>query len=343
LRPLRKLRSEGKCRIALVEEGEIESWRPPDRPRRIAKLWKTFRPTLVIFSRYAGGDYELLVDAARSHNTPIVAHLDDDLFDVPAVLGQRKRDFHNSPERLASLGDVFRSADLIYVPTEPLAECIRQRGFRAPVVVPPIQVAADPEELRPPRQNNGGPITVGYMGTASHQDDLGMIAPPLARLLEENEDLRFETFGTIAMPSELARFGDRVRAIPAEKDYSMFLERLGRLKWDLGLAPLRETEFNNLRTYTKWLEYTLAGICVVASNIPVYRTVVGDSAGVLTEATEWYASLRRLMDFPASRSLCVEMARRQVTEHHASTRLAEQIVHLESTTTAGVAIRSTDE
>jgi glycosyltransferase involved in cell wall biosynthesis len=329
LRPLRRARFEGICQVALVEESDLDGVGPGKRPRALAALWRDYRPTLVIFSRYAGPDHTLLIAAAKAGGTPIVAHTDDDLFEVPGVLGHDKKRFHNAPERVASLAATFTAADLIYVPTRPLAERIAARGFSAPVVVPPIQICAEPEELTPPVANDSGSVTIGYMGSISHQHDLQDIVPAIERLLATPPSIRFETFGSIRMPINPDQFPGQTRAHPPVKDYASFLVRLRDLRWDIGLAPLRPIDFNRFRTYTKWLEYSLGGICVVASDSIVYRDVMRDGAGYLVNGDDWFNTLSRLVAEPETRRDCVRIAQERIRRELGSEPLAAQLLALE--------------
>jgi glycosyltransferase involved in cell wall biosynthesis len=328
LRPLRGAQQKGACQLALVNESQLARIAPEGRSEEVMRLWREFRPTVAILSRYAGPDHQILIDVAMRHGTPIVVHLDDDLFDVPAELGRKKREFHNSTERQTALRQACRFASVIYVPTERLAERIREYGFPGEVVFPPIQVGADPDELKPHERRAGVGITIGYMGTASHQHDLAMVVPALAALLE-TQDVRFETFGTVAMPRELERFGSQVNSVPPVADYSRFLQALRELKWDVGLAPLREIPFNSFRTYTKWLEYTMAGVPVLASDCEVYRSVIDSDAGSLVDDERWGEALEEMIRSAALREVCVRQAQHRVRRDFRLEALGESVLNVE--------------
>jgi glycosyltransferase involved in cell wall biosynthesis len=163
------------------------------------------------------------------------------------------------------------------------------------------------------------------MGTAGHAADLQMIVPAIARTLEQFPSAEFETFGTIQMPAELGRFGARVRHIPRCSDYRSFLLRLAELRWQLGLAPLRDTPFNRCKADTKWVEYTAAGIPVLASRIPVYDKL--EEAGALAATSEhgWHDALERLgRDGALRRQLLIQAQKRQ-QELYSLGHLEEQL------------------
>jgi len=326
LRPLRKASQAGKCAVTLVTERDLAVIGSSERRRAVLALWEDFRPTVVVFSRYAGEHYRLLLDTARAQATPVVAHLDDDLFDVPEEIGAAKRKFHSAPARLEALDAIFRETDLIYVPTEPLAARIREYGYQSPCIVPPIQVAADPEEIGPPVIQSGEHLTIGYMGSASHQLDLEMVVPALEQLLEERPTLRFETFGTVRMPENLARFQGQIWEHPPEPDYDSFVAKLRQLSWSVGLAPLRPTQFNEYRTYTKWLEYTMAGTCVVASDCSVYQVVLENGGGVLVGLCDWLERLESICQSADYRLRCTTSASHLVATQHVSAILGEFLI-----------------
>ena len=290
LRPLRRLRGEGACALAVVSEMALPKLK--HKERALDHLWKTWRPNAVIMSRFAGPQTAAILAHAKAANTPVIAHLDDFLFGIPEDLGPDKLHQHSRPARIEALRQVFAAADVQFISTTPLAEKIATLGFSSPVYVPRAQSGADADEFAPVREGVSDTVVVGYQGSQNHKLDLKLIVPALAKVLEARPNVRFELFGTIAKPAELERFGDRVTRRQALGDYDAFLGQLKRLGWDIGLAPLRDTEFNAFRTYTKWVEYALAGVPTLASDTPAVSRRL--------RRRGWAAGRRRLDRAPCS-------------------------------------------
>jgi hypothetical protein len=82
--------------------------------------------------------------------------------------------------------------------------------------------------------------------------------------------------------------------------------KLSRLKWDIGIAPLRDNIFNRCKTALKFYEYAMTGIPTLASNIPPYAGECNYLADNNFE--DWYNKLEKLI---VDREFRKEVARTQ--------------------------------
>ncbi|MEL6583957.1 MAG: glycosyltransferase, partial [Pseudomonadota bacterium] len=170
---------------------------------------------------------------------------------------------------------------------------------------------------------------IGYMGTGGHVEDLAAIIPVIERLLEERPALSFELFGSLEMPFELMRFGDRVRKLPFMKSYEEFTETLANLGWWVGLAPLVDNVFNGCKADTKWVEYASAGIPVVASNTPVYDYACQGGAGLMADGPAgWYQAINMLLDNHQMRADQTAKADAHLRANYSHQRLLAQVEHV---------------
>lgn len=301
LRPLRRARRVHEAGLVIYSEDVAAA--QGAEPRWVEDAFDRSKPHALVFSRFAGFAAEAIIAAARRRGVRIVTHLDDYLLEVPGDVGATKAAHHMRPERIAALTATLRDADLLYISTAPLAAKVRAAGFTAPVIVSELQSCADEDELAPPPSDDGQ-VRIGYQGTSSHGPDLAMIAPALIAALKARPHATLTLFGTIKPPPELAALGDRVRHMPAAGEYDAFLAALRKEAWHIGLAPLRNTEFNSFRTYTKWTEYALAGAAVLASDTLPYRDVMANGAGLLVRDDGWeHALLTAIDDAPARRRM----------------------------------------
>ncbi|WP_230534256.1 glycosyltransferase family protein [Microvirga roseola] len=288
------------------------------------KLQK-FSPSSLILSRYTSADATPLIACARSLSIPVIFHIDDDLLGVPESLGLDKFRHYNAPERLQALRNNMEASDLIYTSTQPLAEAFRAYGISTPIIAGDVYCTVDPTFIPQPLPATA-PV-VGYMGTGGHSRDLALILPVLERLLEEVPDLRFEVFGTIQLPGGLTRFGKRVSHHAPVSDYARFVSKLCELGWWVGLAPLEDNAFNRCKADTKWVEYSYAGIAVVASDLPVYHRACNERAGVLASDLEsWYRALNALLCSLDLRQGLVDRARQKLTTRYTHTALEKQVI-----------------
>jgi glycosyltransferase involved in cell wall biosynthesis len=167
------------------------------------------------------------------------------------------------------------------------------------------------------------------MGTSGHSADLAMILPPICEVMDVVPGMQFEVFGTIKMPSQMERFGRRVRHIEAVGDYGQFLTHLRTLGWWIGLAPLEDNPFNRSKADTKWVEYSSAGIPVIASDLPLYERACAEGAGILANSKEdWKKALIELVYRPDLRKRMVERAQARLQEIYTHECLRAQVAEI---------------
>jgi hypothetical protein len=294
-------------------------------PAAIANAYASHNPDLLVLSRYtspAGLDW---IARAREARIPVVFHIDDDLLAVPASVGESKFRSYNDPARVKALRENIEAADLCYVSTEGLERRLKEHGVGVPIVAGEIYCSVSPDEVGALLPPSTGPV-IGYMGTGGHGADLAVAVPAICEAMERVPSLNMELFGTIKMPPELLRFGPRVRHLPPVADYADFRTALRSLGWWVGLAPLEDNEFNRCKTNAKWVEYTLAGMAVIASDLPVYHRSCAGGAGLLVQgADQWAEPIMRLIHQPRERTSMVATAQQKLREHYSHLHLRQQV------------------
>jgi len=71
-------------------------------------------------------------------------------------------------------------------------------------------------------------------------------------------------------------------------DFERYPDTLTNLALDIGICPLRPTEFNNHRSACKALEYTLSGALALASDTIPYQS---EPTSVLVKDNDWEGAL----------------------------------------------------
>ncbi|MBO9669758.1 MAG: glycosyltransferase [Sphingobium sp.] len=280
-----------------------------------------FAPDIAVFCRYSGPAAKDMVERLRQARVPVVFHIDDNLLNVPPDIGPKHVE-HNRIERTSTVRYLLQNADLVYCSTRRLHEQLRNEGFVDRLEPGAIYCSGDvivPAEQKPVR-------TIGFMGN-DKTPELADLVPVIATILDRNPQIRFELFGSMAMPDELFRYGERVRAIPRVSDYDEFIARFRELEWEIGLAPLRQTPFNVVKADTKWVDYTSIGTAVVASDGTAYDDCCADGCGLLAkDANEWAVSIQSLIDNPDKRFALVLAAQAKLQASYSLERLAEQVL-----------------
>lgn len=302
-----------------------------------ASTIRRLAPDVVVFCRYSGIEAEAIANAARELGAQIVFHVDDDLLNVPRSLGEKKYQFHSAPERLAAVRYLLEHSDLVYAANARLASSLKQQAKIKRVVTGEVYCAS--EIMRAPAE--GKARRIGYMGI-DHSEDLAAIAPAIATVLDLHPSLEFQVFGPMQLPSQLERFGQRITRIEQVHGYSEFKQRLVAAEWDIGLAPLVNTPFNHVKSNTKWVEYTAAGMATVASACPTYEACCDDDCGLLVEGTDpgpWSAALGFLVADVTRRHRVALNAQKRVRSDYSPERLQKQI--LDVLREAGLALSAT--
>lgn len=302
----------------------------PKDGEAVSRSFAEHGPDLLILSRYTsvrGSDW---ISMARVAGIPVIFHIDDDLLAVPSSLGAAKHSAYNSPERLRALRTNIDNSDLVYASTRALAKRLLEHGVTTPIVAGDIYCSVAPEEVGALIAPATGPV-VGYMGTGGHSADLAMILPAICDVMEAVPSLQFEVFGTIDKPPQLSRFGRRVRHLSPVADYSEFIPYLRSLGWWIGLAPLEDNPFNRCKADTKWVEYSLAGMAVIASDLPVYERACAGNAGILASTNDdWSVALLTLLHRPDLRHEMIETSQQRLRQSYTHEILHKQVMDIVS-------------
>ena len=330
---LARSRADGRTAVRIVEEAAFGS----DAGARMsaaagalaeAHLAET-GATAVVLSRFGHlGGYEGIRAAAGARGLPVLFHIDDDLYDLPASAGIERYRSARHPRRAHALARGLAEADMAICATEALARRIAPLAGHGRIGWLENGTAAEPRPRAAPA-DDGGPVVIGYMGSASHGPDLEIAVPALNAVLAGSRHVRLELFGSIARQpvAEMLR-GHIVRHDVAPGDYAAFKRRLAGLGWDIGLAPLAATPYNRCKTPTKWAEYAEAGIATLASDIEVYRPMIAVGAAMPADPGQWRYALERLIASSALRQEITASSDRLLRARYGWDRLEASVVGL---------------
>jgi glycosyltransferase involved in cell wall biosynthesis len=228
-------------------------------------------------------------------NAQLILALDDNLLDLRAERADWPTEEHE-----AILRWLLEHADGVLVSSAPLAE--RLAGMNDNIAILPN--ALDERLLgRPVPAPMIGPfgrrpISIGYMGTPTHDDDLRMILPALRIIAERYPDqVVFEFIGVMRQRSTReALAGLPVRFAsprPQEQEYPLFMPwYTHRMAWDIAIAPLRDTPFRRCKSDVKFLDACALGSATVCSDVAAYSGTVqhGETGLLVPNTTEaWVA------------------------------------------------------
>jgi len=210
---------------------------------------------------------------------------------------------------------LIKQSDAIITPSKYLAK--KAKKFKKKAFICPNGIDYSFYRERP-RQHKG--IIIGYMGAASHWKDLTLIVDVLNKLYD-NYDFSFNLYGMVGEPLEASMYYyNRMlkdNLTPEKNDYYKsaleFYAGLKKLRglhipfyppelhpatlsscdFDIGLAPLDDTEFNKGKSCIKYYEYASVGTVTLASKVTPYKEEVNYTAK--NNLKDWYYKLERLI------------------------------------------------
>jgi glycosyltransferase involved in cell wall biosynthesis len=233
-------------------------------------------------------------------NTRLVLDLDDDYFHIDPSNTAAVRVWDKT--MLQRLADNMALADVVTCVTEPLAAVLRD--YAADVRVIPNGLPAQYLGHARDYQADGRPLNVGWAGTSSTVAELPEAVRALNRISQYGRPggvmVRLVGIG----PEQAMALGLRGRQIGAlgwVQRVEHYLQAVE--EFDVWCAPYRDTAFNARKFATKFLEASVLGIPLVASDTEAYRRVIrhGENGFLVKYEHEWGRLLKRLVDDPELR------------------------------------------
>lgn len=227
---------------------------------------------------------QIFIDGMKEEGYP-TAHLDASLDELKKkesppfsfVLyknGWAGFDLSRNTRSLEGIGDCYRNADALTCTTEKLASKLRL--FNDNVFVLPNCV--DLNTWRNDLKIEGdGKTRIFWSGGHSHYLDLLPYRDVLAEIIKSDKNLVLSIMG-FCPPAFLDAFPEgQVEKYPWA-DLKEHPYRVHRARPDIGIIPLRQSDFADCKSPIKFLELAALGVPCVVSNSPVYNPLVLDGA-----------------------------------------------------------------
>jgi glycosyltransferase involved in cell wall biosynthesis len=259
-----------------------------------------------------------LVKQFKSKGKRIIWDFDDDFWQVQkdnpsALVSNAYKDQYE---------DFIREADALITPSKVLATKAKRLVKGKPVMIAPNGVDLDTYIERPHAHQE---LIIGWAGAASHWKDLQLITKPIIALQKKYE-FAFVLYGITGQPieSEMFEYNEMLQrnAMPEKNEffkaalkwweemkelkfyphipahvpfYTPFLHphKLSNLDFDIGIAPLEDTEFNHGKSCIKFYEYAATGATVLTSDVLPYKDEVTYRAKNTEQ--DWYNKLEKLI------------------------------------------------
>jgi glycosyltransferase involved in cell wall biosynthesis len=276
--------------------------------------------------RYAELDTERLVRAARERGVAVIWDDDDHAGALPrGSTSYGRYGGHKWERRLASMRRIFRNVDLVTTPSAVLAEALERYGAPRTVVIENYipSLFLNHETVSTPG------VTIGWVAALEHKADVERVpfVRALKRLLDERPEVHVTTIGlrlglsspryhstrhvdhleseVVDQSSGAPNGAPRRLAQASRGRRDIAVRRLlpGGLanhtaRFDIGIAPLANIEFNAARSNIKLKEYAAGGTPWLASPVGPYLGMGERQGGRLVDDDDWYEQLANLIDKP---------------------------------------------
>jgi glycosyltransferase involved in cell wall biosynthesis len=260
---------------------------------------------IFVIGRVGDSEGNLPWDSWKGPLPKIVFDLEDNLFELPE---HHPAPWIQWPKYLSSIERALREADLVTVTNSSLASIAVRHGAYTVQVLPNH---IDESLLQFPRREVGKsslPVA-GFSGGIGHSQDVATIASPLSELLADYViDLHFMGADHRNLPG----LGS-ARYTPWTDDIGKYYETYD---FDIALAPLAPTTFNESKSGIRALEAMALGIPVVASaSLPYVGLVHYGVNGFLAKSTDqWIDYVSTISENPRYRDQLGDRGRALASE-----------------------------
>lgn len=267
-------------------------------------------------------DAKKLVKYSQINGISLIYSLDDNLLDLNNDLNYKQQ--KNNEKNIIRY--FIRESTKVIVTTIPLLKRIKHLNSNT-VVVPNLLderlISGEDEEeyhetsiiTKSSSKQNKSPLTIGYMGTPTHDRDFTEVLPAIEYILNKHKgEIRFEIVGGLSDKRIMNNmpYTDQLDT-KGNVEYTVFWKWMKEnIKWDIAIAPLEKNPFTECKSDIKFLDYSALSIPAIYTNFSPYAsTIVPKKTGFLieNETDEWIQALESLINHAELRLNIVENAR----------------------------------
>lgn len=223
-------------------------------------------------------------------NTPFFTEIDDDIFDTPT--SNPAFDAYEPGKKYREVAiEQIKALDGVICSTPFLAEKCREINDNVYIVPNGIDFNIW-DRVKPVHAKNE--VRIGWAGGANHEEDLRTVEVPLKAFLKAHKNVTFHVVHGIP---DFFKNQSKIVCHPHYKSINKYPKYLGKMGFDIGLAPLVPNDFNLAKSNLRKLEYAALGIPVLAANVGEFaRTINHSKDGFLySNADEFYNYLELLV------------------------------------------------
>jgi 2-polyprenyl-3-methyl-5-hydroxy-6-metoxy-1,4-benzoquinol methylase len=258
----------------------------------LASSAKLYGVDVVITNRLAFDSvalaYEFLLNLRKS-NAKLIYDIDDNLMHMDS---HAEREIYKDKIEIIKL--FLRFSDEIWVSTYKLKTALSLYSSNIKIV--------ENSSFTKPRVarvfNKKQPLRFLYMGTYTHHDDLMIVVDAFKLLSDEGFNFKLTLIGiTTNIPSY--NWLEHINPPADANTYPNFMIWLKSFPmFDIGIAPLERNEFNDCKSFIKFIDYTSINLVTIASNIDVYSNIIKHTSNgflVSNNLESWHVLIKEIL------------------------------------------------
>lgn len=256
-----------------------------------------------------------LLGACSYYNKPLVVDFDDNIFTSDG-LAPDKYTYSEESEKLHYIETLLKECTAITVSVPSLIPIYDKY---APVSLLPNMVDIEDWKLQ---KRNHERITVGWSGSVSHLKDHAVLLDVYDEVIRKTPDVVFSFMGQTT-PEQIKGVPRKNWEIkPATDSWERYPRLLAEAGYDIGLAPLIQSKFNESRSLAKWFEYTMVGIPLIASEVGPYKQLRDGKDAFLVQTKQgWVEAIDYLIKNKNDRDKLVATAKQRIADEFTTDKL----------------------
>lgn len=257
-----------------------------------------------------------LLGACSYYHKPLLVDFDDNIFTTDG-LAPDKYTYTKENEKLHYVETLLRECTAITVSVPSLVTVYEKYGS---VHILPNMVDMADWKLQKRTHDRA---TIGWAGSVSHIKDHAVLSEVYNGVIRENPDVVFSFMGQTT-PEQLKVLPRRNWEIkPASDTWERYPRLLAEAGYDVGLAPLTQSQFNYSRSLAKWFEYTMTGIPTIASEWGPYTELRDGQDALLVQTPKgWVEAINYLLKNKHERTNLITTARQRIADEFSTNILA---------------------
>ena len=232
---------------------------------------KNFRPDIIITSRLPCTNevaLEKFLTEVRRSNAKLIYDIDDNLLELHDT--HPEKDFYESKKPL--ILQLLSNSNCVWTSTDNLAQYLQP--YCQKITTIKNYLNKDLLVVKKQEVKTNEKFKILYMGTTSHKMDLEFVIKNFEALISKG--LSFELYLLGINDKDYLQEWIKILKPPSYIDsYPNFMQWMKTLgPFDLGIAPLESSTFNECKSDIKFWDYTSIGIPILASKIGAYCLII---------------------------------------------------------------------